>query len=189
MNADEVVMFALDPEDLDTDLDVTPWEGGGGSFVGALPREGDDELSRALAEVERVCAAFDSVDPSGVAAETALRKRVGWLALLVRATRAVRAIASREAPCDAYVSSIETWTLDVSASLANLARELNVLEPRWSAFRERLAAAGWIAERVAREETRLASDYAALPEEVRAALDELAVAFATFTKALDEPMG
>ena len=87
------------------------------------------------------------------------------------------------------MSSIETWTLDVSASLADLARELNVLEPRWSAFRERLAAAGWIAERVAREETRLASDYASLPEELRAALDELAVAFATFTKALEEPIG
>ena len=195
MNADEVVMFALDPEDLedledlDTDLDVAPWDGGGGSFVGQLPRERGDVLSRALDELERTCDAFDSVDPSAAAAAIALRKLTGWLTVLVRAVRAARGCIVRNGPCEAYVSGVEMWALDVIASLEELARELNVLEPRWSAFRDRVAAIAWLFDRAAAEEARLVRVGDALPDDVREALDEVASALATFKRKLDEPMG
>jgi len=185
MNADEVVMFTLAPDDLDTDLDVAPWDGGGGSFVGALPREGRDELSLALADVERTCAAFDSVDPSALAAETALRRRVGWLTMLVRALGAARGLVARDHPCDAFLSGVETWTLDVSANLAELARELNVLEPRWASFRERLAESEWILARASAERGSIAET----DGEVRDALEAVTHVVDAFKAALDEPMG
>jgi hypothetical protein len=194
MNADEVVMLSLDPEDLDidfdTDLDVTPWDAAGGSFVGTLPQGGKDELARALADVESACAAFDSVDPSACAAELALRKQVGWLAMLAHAIRRVRDLVARDELCEAYLSGVELWTLDVADALAELARELNALEPRWSAFRERVASSGWIFERAMDEQARLArvAD-TLLPEDARAALDELAESLATFRGRLDEPLG
>ncbi len=199
MHADEVVMFVLDPEDISTDLDVTPWDAAGGSFVGALPdRSEDGELTASLAALERACEAFDSVDVSAHAAEVALRKRVGSRAMLCAAYFDVRSyVASDEhrellAPAGLlgpYLSGVRMWTTDVIDAMRELAHQLNVLEPQWSAFRERLGAIAWLHERAKGEEGRVLRVADALPEDIREAVDDLCVAFTSFKHRLDEPMG
>src|ERR1700690_109675 len=99
---DDLVMFTLDHEGLDTDLAVSPWQE---SFVGDLPRETIEEamrraqaaLAASVTDLEKTCDAFDANDVSALAAETSLRRRVGSLALLVGAFGNVSAFAqSRE---------------------------------------------------------------------------------------------
>jgi hypothetical protein len=205
LDPDEVVMFALDDEDIETDLDVSPLRQD--SFVGELPREatledhvrGEDEaLAQSVARLEYICEAFDSVDPSAGAAETALRKRAGGLAMLSNALRATcafvlstehRELFARGGLLEPYLSDVHMWTGDVTETLTDLARQLNAVAPDWFALRERLENAKWIHAHALVEHRKLDRIKDTLPDDLRAAVDELFIAFACFTRDLDEPFG
>jgi hypothetical protein len=225
MNADQAgvysALYALDDEDIVTDLDSAPWaapqESGAiekrESFIAALGVEQpldapvlreQGALVAVIARLEKTCEAFDSVDVSAEAAEISLRRRVGSLALLSSALGNVCAFAlsaeHRElfdhpkgsepvgllAP---YLSDVHMWTGDVAETLEHLARELNELAPSWSAFRECLTNVDWIYERAMAEQTRLGGVENVLPEDLRAALGELFIAFGRFKHVLAEPFG
>jgi len=207
----EEILFALDDEDIQTDLESNAWQPEEhvrhDSFVGALPhersledhvREEDEALAASVTRLEIVCEAFDSVDPSAHAAEVSLRKRVGALAMLSNALRAtcgfVLSAEHRElfAPgglVEPYLASVHMWTADVTETLTELARELNALSPDWSKLRDRLAAAEWVFARAESEGERLDRVQDTLPDDLRAAIAELFAAIAVFKRDLAEPFG
>lgn len=212
LDPDEVVMFALDDEDIETDLDADAWAPNPGlrqdSFVGELPRETtledrireeDDALVASITRLELICEAFDSVDPSAFAAELALRKRVGALAMLSNALRNTcgfvlsrehrELFAEREGLLAPYLASVHMWTADVTETLTDLGRELNALAPAWSSLRDRLRAADWIYDRAMTEQRKLDRLADTLPDDLLAAIDELFAALAFFKHDLDEPFG
>jgi hypothetical protein len=204
MNAEQV-MFALDDDDIITDLDQTPWVASApkrDSFIGALlgesvAREGDT-LVASLTRLEKTCEAFDSSDPSATAAELSLRRKVGTLSLLCAALGNVRAFAQRpehhelfahRGLLDAYLSNVHMWTGDITETLESLATELNALAPDWSAFRECVLNVDWIYARAMTEQRRLDHVADTLPEDLRVALDDLFITLPRLMHALDEPFG
>ncbi len=207
MDPDQVVMFALDDEDIETDLDASAWEPSAGSFVGTLPQEAtledhvrheDEALASSIAKLEIICEAFDSVDPSAHAAELSLRKRVGALAMLSNALRATcgfvlsadhRELFAHGGLLEPYLAGVHMWTADITETLSDLARDLNALSPDWCALRDRLRAADWIYERTLVEQRKLDRVADTLPEDLQAAVDELFVALASFKHAISEPFG
>lgn len=205
-------LFAFD--DLDTQLDAVPFGGDPctsreESFVGALPRESTESvpeavcsrhqaLALAIADLESVCASFDSVDVSATAAQTSLRRRVGSLSMLCGALGDVAVLVERselevlfagEGELAPYLAGIYLWAGDVTETLATLARDLNALAPNWSAFRERLDDVAWIYEMTLGEHSRVGRAAGAMPDDVRAVLGELFTALAGFKQKLDEPFG
>ncbi len=206
MNADEVVMFRLDDDDIITDLDHNAWVSD--SFVGTVSqthesleesvRHEDDALAEAVTRLESTCNAFDSVDVSAAAAQLSLRRRVGGLRLLSDALVNVcgfvlspdhRELFGPAGLLGPYLSCVHMWVGDVTETLTHLATELNVLAPSWSAFRECLTNVEWIHERAMAEQRRLAAVADTLPADVRAATGELFIAFIRFKHTLDEPFG
>jgi hypothetical protein len=197
MNAD--AMFPLDDEDIMTDLEQEPWTGG--SFIGPLPEAPllNETLTKAVECLERTCEAFDSVDPSAEAAELSLRRRVGALSLLTSALGNVYAFAGSPTHrelfvrdtglLEPYTSNVTMWASDVAETLVHLARELNTLAPNWAAFRECMSNVEWIHARAASEQTRLERVADTLPDDLRAAVDELEFALARFKLMIDEPFG
>jgi hypothetical protein len=210
-------LFALDGDDLDLDtsLDATPFDASAPaspreeSFVGTLPREQPDSveeavrtrheaLALAIADLEKVCESFDSVDVSAQAAETSLRRRVGSLSVLCGALGMVAVQVERadyaemftgEGILAPYLAGVYLWAGDVTETLATLARDLNALTPNWSAFRERLDDVAWIRDMAVTEQGRLDRIVDTMPEDLRDALDELFIAFVGFKHKLDEPFG
>jgi hypothetical protein len=218
-NSSAALLFALDGDDLDMDTQLdgepladedfgppTPREE---SFVGELPRESAESVEEAvrnrheafglaIADVETVCASFDSVDVSASAAQTSLRRRVGSLSMLCGALGDVailvqqpehEALFAGDGKLAPYLAGVYLWAGDVTETLATLARDLNALSPDWSAFRERLEEVAWIYEMAMGEQSRLDRIVDAMPAPVRDALDELFIAFVGFKHKLDEPFG
>ncbi len=202
--------------EMDTQLDAAPFESFDGpevrreeSYVGALPRESAESVEEAvrnrhealamnIAELERVCASFDSVDVSASAAQVSLRRRVGSLSMLCGALADVavlveqpehQALFAGEGKLAPYLAGVYLWTGDVTETLSTLARDLNTLTPDWSAFRERLGDVAWINEMAMAEQARLDKIVDTFAAPVRDAVDELFIAFVGFKHKLDEPFG
>jgi len=201
-------MFPLDDEDIITDLDQIPWPGTRDSFVGSLPqkhesleesvRDEDEALAASIARLETTCEAFDSTDVSAAAAELSLRRRVGSLSLLSTSLCNVcgfvlspehRELFARGGLLEPYLTNVHMWTGDITETLEHLASELNNLAPDWSAFRECVQNVDWIYARAMTEQRRLDGVADTLPEDLRAALDELFIALPRFMHTLDEPFG
>ena len=206
-------MFPLDlDDDASTSLDVDAFAPTPGareeSYVGSRPREEvkpvadevrarHESLASAIAALETTCAAFDSVDPSAVAAQTSLRRRVGSLALMARELEGVAAFVETKnhdlfasdgllAP---YLAGIYLWAGDVTETLHTLARDLNTLAPDWAGFRDRMNEVSWIHEMALVEGRRLESVIDLLPPEMTEPMDDLLLAFVTLKHKIDEPFG
>ncbi len=210
-----------DELELDTQLDVDPFASVAAadeefgpatpreeSYVGTLPREPEsleesvrsrhEALATNIAELERICASFDSVDVSASAAQISLRRRVGSLSMLCGALGDVAVLVEQpehqplfggEGQLAPYLAGVYLWVGDVTESLSTLAGDLNTLTPNWSAFRERLGDVAWINEMAMAEQGRLDKIVDTMPAPVRDALDELFIAFVGFKHKLDEPFG
>jgi hypothetical protein len=203
---DDEPMFSLDDDDIiDTSVDGEAWPT---SYVGVLPREEEtfEEAARsrhraladAIFELEKTCESFDSVDPSARAAELSLRRRVGALALLSRTLGDVSAFAeshehgalfSPRGELAPLLASVYLWVGEITEALREVARELNVLQPSWATFRERLCDVAWVHRSAITEQARFAERGIAVPDELRDALADLAVILVGFKRALDEPFG
>ena len=204
-------MFPLDlDDDSATTLDVTAYEAPREeSYIGARPRVEQEEpvgdavrarhraLAEAIGALESTCASFDSVDPSAVAAEASLRKRVGSLALMCRALEGVASFVETtnhdlfagEGLLAPYLAGVYLWAGDVTETLHVLARDLNALTPDWAGFRERLNDVAWIHEMALAEGRRVEKVIDLLPPEMTEPMDDLQLAFITLKHKLDEPFG
>ncbi|HEY1959574.1 MAG TPA: hypothetical protein VGH28_28385 [Polyangiaceae bacterium] len=206
-------MFPLDlDDDVSTSLDMDAFAPAPGareeSYVGTRPREEEvsvvdavrarhESLASAVASLEATCAAFDSVDPSAVAAQTSLRRRVGSLAMLVQALEGVAALVETSkhdlfagdgllAP---YLAGIYLWASDVTETLHALARDLNTLAPDWASFRDRLNDVSWIHEMALIEGRRIEAVIDLIPSEMTEPMDDLLLAFVGLKHKIDEPFG
>ena len=163
-------LFTLDGDDLDLDTSLdtapfaptTPREE---SFVGTLParsprpveeavRSRHESLALAIADLEKVCDSFDSVDVSArprrlrCAAVSAASPFSAALSGRRRPRRASRTheVFAGEGTLAPYLAGVYLWAGDVTETLGTLARDLNALTPNWSAFRERLDDVAWICD-------------------------------------------
>jgi len=203
-------MFALDFDDdavttLDVDSFKLPSQAREESYVGTIPRdevslseavrERHAALALAIASLETICEAFDSVDPSAAAAQGSLRRRVGSLAVMCNALEGVASFVDErddlfagDGALAAYLAGIYMWAGDVAETLTVLACDLNALTPNWAAFRDRLSEVSWIYD-MALAEGRRVNVTDGLSPDILDALDELRVAFVGLKHKLDEPFG
>ncbi len=176
------------------------------SYIGKKPqasvadavRERHTTFVQAVSALESVCATFDSVDMSAVAAQTVLRRRVGSLSMLGHALEGVASFVENpdtevlfggEGLLAPYLAGIYLWAGDVTETLATLAHDLNTLAPNWGTTRERLNDVVWIFAMALAEGRRLENDIDVLPVEMHQALGELLVCAIGLKHKLDEPFG
>jgi len=174
------------------------------SYIGVLPRLEDDApvhsasrrhlaLATAIHELEEECARFTSYDVSARAAQLALRKRVGSLALVRNALETAVDIAAQdralEGPIAPYLAGVYLWLDGVTEALLTLARQLNAVLPDWSAFRETLGAVSWLYDMTLAEQARIEGSEVYSGTALGEALDGLFVDVVLFKVTLAEPLG
>lgn len=175
-----------------------------GSFVGALPKIEDEgpihsasrrhlALASAIHQVEEECTRFDSYDLSAKAAQLALRKRVGSLAVVRNALETVVDIAAQdrvlEGPIAPYLAGVYLWLDGVTEALGTLASQLNTMQPDWGAFRETLGEVAWLYDMTLAEQARIEGSEMFSGTALGEALDGLFVDVVLFKVTLNEPFG
>ncbi len=165
MHADDVVMFALDADELDfdfdTELDLQPWESGL-SRVSSVKHE-DDLLTGAMRKL----------DGASCERAKALRGVADSLAVVrgFMLSADHRELFEPGGLLEPYLSCVRTWALDIAEAFATgdaMAAHLVV----------------WIYERAKVEQARLESVIDTLPNDLVAALHELFAAMPRLKRAL-----
>ena len=161
MHADDMVVFALDDFDFDTELDHAPWESGV-SRAASLKHD-DDVLTGAVRKLDgATCDRAKAV--RGVAESLAVVR-----GFMLSAEH--RELFEPGGLLEPYLSCVRTWAIDVAEAFASgdtIALHLVV----------------WIYERAMLEQRRLESVIDALPNDLVAALHELFAAVPRLKRAI-----
>jgi hypothetical protein len=162
MHADDVVMFALEDFDFDTELDRAPWESG--VVLSSSVKHEDDVLTGAVRKLDGIAA--DERTKALRAVAEALAVVRGFMLSAEH-----RELFEPGGLLEPYLASVRLWAIDVADALA--ARDL--IAPHLFV---------WIYERATREQARLESVMDALPNDLVAALHELMVALPRLKRAM-----